>query len=141
MARILVLGAGICGLATAILLARDGHDVVVLARDAEPARSTPEDSLTSWSRSGVAQFRQPHFILARARHLLDAELPDVRDALLGAGALAFDMLSTMPPTVADRTRRPGDERFITLTGRRPAVEHVFATTAAAEPRIEVRRGV
>ena len=136
-----MLGAGICGLAAAILLARDGHDVVVLERDAESIRSTPDEAWTSWRRGGVAQFRQPHFILARARHLLDTELPDVRDALLDAGALAFDMLSTMPLSVADRTRRPGDERFVTFTGRRPAFEHVFATTAAAQPRIEVRRGV
>src|SRR5262245_22967102 len=60
MARILVLGAGICGLATAMLLARDGHDVVVLERDAEPTRPTPDEAWTSWSRGGVAQFRQPH---------------------------------------------------------------------------------
>ena len=37
MAEILVLGAGLTGLTTAMLLARDGHDVTVLERDpAEP---------------------------------------------------------------------------------------------------------
>jgi phytoene dehydrogenase-like protein len=33
MAEILVLGAGLTGLTTAMLLARDGHDVTVLERD------------------------------------------------------------------------------------------------------------
>ena len=37
MAEILVLGAGLDGLSTAMLLARDGHQVTVLERDpAEP---------------------------------------------------------------------------------------------------------
>jgi 2-polyprenyl-6-methoxyphenol hydroxylase-like FAD-dependent oxidoreductase len=38
MAEVLVLGAGLNGLATAMLLAGDGHTVTVLERDAaEPA--------------------------------------------------------------------------------------------------------
>src|SRR4030095_13065319 len=36
MAKIIVLGAGVCGLATAMLLARDPHDVTVLERDPDP---------------------------------------------------------------------------------------------------------
>ena len=42
MAEVLVLGAGLNGLATAMLLAGDGHTVTVLERDAagRPARPT-----------------------------------------------------------------------------------------------------
>jgi len=36
MARIIVLGGGMCGLASGLLLARDGHEVTVLERDAAP---------------------------------------------------------------------------------------------------------
>jgi len=61
MARIVVLGGGVCGLATAMMLARDGHDVVVLERDADPARSSTEAAWDSWERGGIAQFRQPHW--------------------------------------------------------------------------------
>jgi flavin-dependent dehydrogenase len=38
-------------------------------------------------------------------------------------------------------RRPGDERFTVLTGRRPLVEAIVARLAAAEPGLEIMRGV
>ncbi len=141
MARIVVLGAGVCGLASGILLGRDGHDVVVLERDADAVPESPAGAWESWTRSGVAQFRQPHYLHAGARRVLDAGLPDVRDALLAAGALRFDTLEGAPPTLPRFERRAGDERFATITARRPTVEHVFARAVEAEARTEVRRGV
>ena len=66
-------------------------------------------------------------------------LPDVRDALLAAGALRFDTLEAAPPTLPRFERRAGDEQFATITARRPTIEQVFAR--AAEARMEVRRGV
>ena len=99
MARIIVLGAGVCGLATAMLLARDRHDVTVLERDPAAVPEAPEEAWERWIRGGVAQFRQPHYVHPRARHVLDAELPDVRDALVAAGALRFDSLTTAPPSL------------------------------------------
>jgi phytoene dehydrogenase-like protein len=40
MAHIVVVGAGVCGLASATLLAGDGHDVTVLERDDAPVPSS-----------------------------------------------------------------------------------------------------
>ncbi len=141
MARITVLGAGVCGLATGMLLARDRHDVTVLERDPAPAPESPDEAWERWTRDGVAQFRQPHYLQPRARHVLDAELPDVRDALVTAGALRFDTLETAPVSLAHLERLADDERFVTLTARRATLEQVVARTAATEPRLEVRRGV
>jgi 2-polyprenyl-6-methoxyphenol hydroxylase-like FAD-dependent oxidoreductase len=141
MARITILGAGVCGLATGMLLARDGHDVAVLERDADPVPDTSDDAWEHWTRGGVAQFRQPHYLHPRVRHILDAELPDVRDGLLAAGALRFDTLRAGPPSLPRFERRPEDEQFVGLTARRAILEHVIARAAAAEPRLEVRRGV
>ena len=141
MARILVLGAGVCGLAAGMLLGRDGHDVVVLERDTDPVPESLDEAWEHWRRAGVAQFRQPHYLHARARHVLDAELPDVRDALSASGALRFDPLTTAPSSLGQIERRAGDERFITLTARRPTLELVVARAAASEPRMDVRRGV
>ncbi len=141
MPRIIVLGGGVCGLAASMLLARDGHDVTVLERDPAPVPDTLDDAWSAWERGGVAQFHQPHFLQAAGRVVLDEALPDVRVALAAAGATTFDALTIMPPTVTDRAPRPGDERFATITARRPTLEWVFARAAAAEPGVDVRRGV
>jgi 2-polyprenyl-6-methoxyphenol hydroxylase-like FAD-dependent oxidoreductase len=141
MPRIIVLGAGVCGLAGAMLLARDGHDVTVLERDPAPVPETLEDAWAAWERGGVAQFHQPHYLQPRGREVLDDCLPDIRDALLAAGAVRFDVLGVMPPAITDRAPRPGDERFTTITARRPVIEWVFARAAETEPGVVVRRGV
>jgi 2-polyprenyl-6-methoxyphenol hydroxylase-like FAD-dependent oxidoreductase len=141
MPEIIVLGGGVCGLAAAMLLARDGHDVTVLERDRAPLPATLEEACDAWDRSGVAQFRQAHFMLARGREVLDEELPEVCDALLALGACRFDTLGLMPPAITDRAPRPGDERFVTVTARRPVIELAFARVAQDEPGLEIRRGV
>ena len=141
MAEITVLGGGVCGLATAMLLARDGHEVSVLERDPAPAPDAVDDAWTDWTRSGVAQFRQPHFLQPRVRLVLDRELPDVRDALLAAGAAVVDPVARLPSAIGDRTAREGDERFVSVTARRTTMEHVFASLAENEPRIRLRRGI
>ena len=140
MARVCVMGGGVCGLGTAMLLARDGHDVTVIERDSEDAPETIEDAWRGWERKGVAQFRQPHGLHARVRHILATELPDVLDALQAAGALRVDPIAGLPPFITDRAPRPGDDKFWTLTGRRPMIETVFARAARNEPRVEMMRG-
>jgi 2-polyprenyl-6-methoxyphenol hydroxylase-like FAD-dependent oxidoreductase len=139
--RIIVLGAGVCGLTAGMLLCRDGHGVTIVERDPEPAPSSPHDAWEHWTRAGVTQFRQPHYLQSRGRIVLEEELPDVVAALEAAGALRFDPLCLMPPLIADRTPRDGDERFKTITARRPVLEQALSRAADAEPGLEMRRGV
>jgi 2-polyprenyl-6-methoxyphenol hydroxylase-like FAD-dependent oxidoreductase len=139
MSAILVLGGGVIGLSMAMMLARQGHDVTVFERDSEPLPGSPEDAWHAWERRGVGQFRQAHFLHPSVCHLFDSHLPDVKEALLRAGCVTFDGLATMPPSIADRTPRDGDERFITITGRRPAIE--YAVASVAERLLPVRRGI
>jgi 2-polyprenyl-6-methoxyphenol hydroxylase-like FAD-dependent oxidoreductase len=139
MSTILVLGGGPVGLLSAMLLARQGHSVTVFEHDSEPLPHSPEEAWRAWERRGVTQFRLPHYLHPPVRHLLHSHLPDMKDALLRVGCITFDVLETMPSSISDRAAREGDERFITVTGRRPAIEYAFASVA--ERQIPVRRGV
>ena len=62
----------------------------------------------------------------------------MKNALAQPGGLTYDLLNP-PPPIADMAAEPGDERFITLTGRRPVIEQAFASVA--EKVADIRRGV
>ncbi len=130
---IIVLGGGVCGLATALLLARDGHEVTLPERDGAALLASVEDAWERWMRHGVSQFHQAHFLQPRGTAWLDDELPDVHEAFLAAGAIRSSPLEALPPGIADRALRPDDERFRSTTGRRAALELVLARAAEAQP--------
>jgi 2-polyprenyl-6-methoxyphenol hydroxylase-like FAD-dependent oxidoreductase len=139
MAQILVLGGGMCGLSTALLLARDGHDLTVLERN--PARPPPAaQAWQAWHRPGLNQFRLPHLMLPRWRIEMDRELPQVLDELESVGGLRMNLLAMLPASQRGPWR-DGDDRFETVTARRPVLETALATVAAATAGITIRRGV
>jgi 2-polyprenyl-6-methoxyphenol hydroxylase-like FAD-dependent oxidoreductase len=141
MARIVIIGAGIVGLGTAMLLAGDGHEVTVLERDPAAAPDVAHDAWYDWERRSVNQFRQPHGFQPRFGQIVEAELPRVARALEAAGAFHRNFIRDLLPVSVTGGWRAGDERFDILTGRRPFVEAVFAAEAQSTPGIEVRRGV
>jgi 2-polyprenyl-6-methoxyphenol hydroxylase-like FAD-dependent oxidoreductase len=141
MPKIVVLGAGVCGLAAGMLLRSGGHEVTVLERDPDPVPGSPEEAWERWSRDSVSQFRLAHYLTPRGRIVLEEALPDVLAGLQAAGGAAFDPLPMMPPPITDRAPRDGDGRFRTVTARRPVFEQVLARVADAEPGLEIRRGV
>jgi 2-polyprenyl-6-methoxyphenol hydroxylase-like FAD-dependent oxidoreductase len=138
MARIVIIGAGVVGLGTAMLLAGDGHQVTVLERDPN-SPPEPVEAWERWQRPGLNQFRLPHFFLAGFRSVVDAELPEVSGALRAAGALRLNVIGDAPREMTGGWR-DGDDCYELLTGRRPVVEAVIATQAAATRGVEVRRG-
>lgn len=143
MAHVLILGSGITGLGTAMLLAGDGHEVTVLERDPSPPPAPGEEAWATWQRRGVNQFRLPHFLLCRFRQICDAELPAVAQAIEAAGGLRLNYLDYIlgPPERRKVPRQPSDDDFELLTGRRPVVEAAMARMAEETPGVDVRRGV
>jgi 2-polyprenyl-6-methoxyphenol hydroxylase-like FAD-dependent oxidoreductase len=141
MSKVIVLGGGLCGLASALMLARDGHEVTVLERDPAPVPESPERAWEAWQRGGVAQFRQAHYMQPRGRQVLGAELPDVLAAIREADAAELHWARMLPPTIEDRAQRPGDEELMTVTARRPTLEQAMASAAERQEGLTVRRGV
>lgn len=138
--RIAIAGAGVAGLSSALFLARSGHDVVVLERDATPLPADP-DAAFEWDRRGAPQVRHSHAFLARLRNLLRDELPDVLADLLAAGATEIPWAAMVPPTLEDRSPRPGDEDLVLLACRRTTFEWVLRRAALGTERVDFRDGV
>jgi flavin-dependent dehydrogenase len=140
MADVVVVGGGLVGHCSAMLLAADGHAVTVLERDPEPPPGSADSAWADWTRRGVNQFHMLHYFLPRFRDILERELPAVVAALDADGALRFNPLEAVPDEVSGG-RRDGDERFQALTGRRPMVEAAVERVAATTPGVMVQRGV
>src|SRR5262245_18569174 len=140
MAKALIIGAGICGLGTALLLARDGHDVTVLDRDSDSLPDSPRDAWENWNRKSIAQFRQPHNFMPGMRLLLEAELPEIANGMTRAGAVKLDMFHPVPPFFPNPTPQPIDDKLGTYTARRHAGEWVFGDAAERARGVRVRRG-
>ena len=139
--RILVLGGSAAGLFTSLLLARAGHDVVVLERDDISPAPDVETAAVRAFRAAAPQIVQPHIVLALCRVLLRRHLPDVYEALVEAGAREAGLETQMAPTLADRSSRQGDERFTSLMTRRSTLDQVLRLTAAEQAGLQIRSGV
>jgi 2-polyprenyl-6-methoxyphenol hydroxylase-like FAD-dependent oxidoreductase len=139
MASIVVVGGGMGGLSTAMLLARDGHEVTVLERDPAPPPASGDEAWDRWERKGINQFRMIHFFLARFREIAEVELPEAVEALDADGVLRYNPMTLAPESLTGGVR-DGDDRFEAITGRRPMVEAAFARTAAATPNVTICRG-
>ena len=135
------MGGSAAGLFAALLLARAGHQVLVLERDCLQPASDVESAAAAAFRPSAPQIVQPHIVMARCRQLLIEHLPDVYAGLLAAGVAEAPLRTQMPDSLPDTAARPGDERLTPMMTRRSTVDWVLQRTAAAEPRVTVRFGV
>ena len=133
--RFVIAGGGVTGLAAALLLAREGHQAVVLERDAVDPQARVEDAFDSL-RKGIPHFHQPHAFLPRGRRELMDTAPDVREWLLEAGAHEQDLRPSLRGAA-----EPGDEDLVYLWARRPVVEWALRRAASNEEAVELRSGI
>ena len=89
---VVVIGAGIAGLCTALALAPTGRTVTLLERDPPPPSGDADEAFLEWSRRGVGHLRHSHAFLARLRSIVRDEHPQLLSDLLDAGCreLTFD---------------------------------------------------
>lgn len=137
--RIAVVGGGISGLATCLVLARRGHDLTLFERDPLTIAADPHDAFEA-DRRGAPQVRHSHAFLARLRNLLRDEYPDVLQALYDAGATDLRFADGIPPTITDYEPEPADDDLAMLACRRTTFEWVLRSIAVKEGRLVVRGG-
>lgn len=128
-----------CGLAAAVMLADDGHQVTVVERDAEPPPPDPEAAF-GWDRRSVAQFGLAHWLHARGRSILAERLPSAHALLADNGGYRFNLVKYLLSMQPGAEVTADDDRFDVLTGRRSTLEWAMATAAAQHPGVTVRRG-
>lgn len=129
--RAVVIGAGIGGLATAGALAQYFEQVDILERDRLAA--------TAGSRSGTAQDRHPHGLLAGGLRALDQIFPGFKSDLAAAGAVPVTFARDVQferPDVGALPKR--DFGISVLCATRPLIELVLRRRAEALANITLR---
>ena len=135
---VVVVGAGVAGLGTALHLATAGHRVTLLERDPAPPDDV-EEAWEAWERRGVPQARLAHVFLGRMRNAIRDEHPDLYADLLAAGAAEIRFAEWLPPTIEDRSPHPLDEDIVMLGIRRVALEH-HLRAALLTRGVDIRSG-
>jgi 2-polyprenyl-6-methoxyphenol hydroxylase-like FAD-dependent oxidoreductase len=139
--KIAIAGGGAGGLFASLLLARAGHEVLVLEQDRSEPAPDVESAAASAFRPTAPQIVQPHIVMARCRELLRERLPDVYDGLLAAGVAEAPVSAQMPASLSDNAAWPGDERLTMLMTRRSTIDWVLRRAVLAEPAVTLRCGV
>ena len=120
---VLVIGAGIGGLSTALSLSPTGRQITILERDQAPPSDDPDVTFLDWHRQGAGHVRQSHAFLARLRTIIKTSHPRLLEELkaLGVRDLTFDMMLT-EDQLAQYQPEPEDEDLTIITSRRTTLE-------------------
>ncbi|QYJ01396.1 FAD-dependent oxidoreductase [Thalassovita mediterranea] len=138
---VLVIGAGIGGLCTALSLAPTGRQITILERDAPPPADDPDVVFLDWHRRGAGHVRQSHAFLARLRNIIKQHHPDLLEELkaLGTRDLTFDMMLTEQQR--DRYEPlPEDADLTIITSRRTTLELAIRRYVEGLENVTIRSG-
>jgi 2-polyprenyl-6-methoxyphenol hydroxylase-like FAD-dependent oxidoreductase len=139
---VLVIGAGIAGLCTALALGPTGRAITLLERDPPPPSGDADEAFRDWSRRGVGHLRQSHAFLARLGKIIKSDHPALREALLDMGVreLGFEGM-LWPGQKATYVAKPEDADFAILTSRRTTLELAMRRYVETLPNVTIRSGV
>jgi 2-polyprenyl-6-methoxyphenol hydroxylase-like FAD-dependent oxidoreductase len=121
--EIAIIGAGPAGLFLGSALARRGHHVTAVDRDAGPA-----DDVT-WARRGVMQFHHAHAFRQTVVDALAREVPAAVGRWLSAGAEPIEFSPDGTATIR-----------LGLRSRRETFERCLRAAATETPGLTLRRG-
>jgi len=138
--RVAIVGGSIAGLATAMLLARQGHEVSVFDRDDTRPADDVEGAFRGAWRPGAPHSPQGHGVPGLGRRLLRARWPDVYGALLDHGVVERRIVEFMPPAIRDRAPRPADDELAALGSRRSTFEWIWRQAARSEEGVTLHHG-
>lgn len=141
MSEVIVIGAGVAGLGSALALSQQGHRVTVVERDGAGLPPSPDAAFDQWPRRGAPQVRHSHAFLARLRNLLRDRAPDVLAELLAAGATEVRFVDHPPPRVGRLDPEPDDDDLVALACRRTTFEWVLRRHVLNTAAVELKEGV
>lgn len=122
-AQVVVLGAGVAGLATALALAPHVGMVTIIDRDRLEDRPVP--------RQGVPQGRHVHVLLARGADALERLAPGLTDELVSAGAPVADWGARGHFTFGGHRQAPAPLGRQQVSPSRPLLETYLRRRVAA----------
>lgn len=139
---VLVIGAGIAGLCSALALGPTGRQVTLVERDAPPPEGDADAAFRDWKRTGVGHLRQSHAFLARLSLLLKADHPRLLEELAAFGVreLPFEAMLTEAQR-KDYRAEPTDADLTIITSRRTTLELVMRRYVETLPNVTIRSGV
>ncbi len=139
--NIVIVGAGIAGLGSAMALAREGRRITVLDRDPPPSTDA-ETAFEKWERKGVTQLRHSHVFLGCLVSLLRARHPRLHAMLLEAGAREVTFSESLPPQLQSAYAvGAGDDDMAFLFSRRTTLEYVMRAYVQTLPGVAFETGV
>jgi len=139
--QVLIIGAGIAGLSTALALGASGREIVIIDRDPPPPETSADEAFEQWERKGVGHLRHSHAFLARLHKLIRDNYPDLMKDLLAAGCVEIGFAENIPPKLRHLyVPQPEDDDLTILTSRRTTLELVMRRYVARQPHIRFLTG-
>jgi len=120
--RTLIVGSGPAGLLLGVALARRGHHVTSVDRDAGPTGG-------SWTRRGVMQFEHAHGFRPQVPMVLQAEWPEALDSWQSLGARPVEVPNAL-----------GSRQVLGMLSRRSTFERALRHAAVKQPGLTLRTG-